>query len=93
MAHWQESLPLDLYEISYQALVDDLEGQTRALIEHMGLDWDERCLRFYDTKRSIQTASNWQVRQPLYRRSRERWKCYEAYLGELFDALDTRDGS
>ena len=92
MTHWRKSLPMEIYEISYEELVDDLEHQTRGLLEHMGLDWDERCLQFYDTRRAIQTASNWQVRQPLYRRSRGRWKCYEAYLGELFDALETCEG-
>jgi DNA polymerase III delta subunit len=47
------------------------------------LDWDERCLAFHQTKRAVRTASNWQVRQPMYKTARKRWKNYEKNLVQL----------
>jgi hypothetical protein len=36
----------------------------------------------------VETASQWQVRQPIYRQSLERWRYYEKHLGPLKEALD-----
>lgn len=88
MDYWSEHLSLDMFEVVYEELVNDQEAQTQAIIDFMGVPWDERCLQFYTTQRSVQTLSNWQVRQPLYNRSIERWQRYRAYLGELFDGLE-----
>jgi hypothetical protein len=58
------------------------------LIEFVGLKWDDRVLRFYETKRSVVTASYDQVRQKIYTKSAARWKNYEQHIGPLVDALD-----
>ena len=71
----------------YEELVSDLEKGARALIKYVGLEWDERCLQFHLTKRSVQTASHWQVRQPIYQRSAARWRRYEKHLSVFFDEL------
>ena len=52
---------------SYEALLDDPEGQTRQLLEFCGLDFEEACLRFYEAPRTVRTASASQVRQPISR--------------------------
>ena len=83
MAHWRQVLPLSWHEVSYEALVEDTEAQTRELIAAVGLGWDPACLRFYDTERPVHTASNWQVRRPVYPRSMGRWKHYAAHLSAL----------
>jgi Flp pilus assembly protein TadD len=88
MAHWRSALPLEMLELEYEDLVADQEAQTRRLLEYLGLTFDERCLRFHETRRAVHTASNWQVRQPLYDRSRERWRRYERHLGPLLHALE-----
>jgi len=80
MAHWREVLPLRIHELSYERLVADQEAESRALIAFLGLEWDTRCLAFHETRRAVQTASHWQVRQPLYARSAERWRRYERHL-------------
>lgn len=80
MAHWQALLPGRIFNFSYEALVDDQEGTTRALLEFCGLPWDERCLDFHANERTAMTASYNQVRQPLYRSSIDRWRHYEAEL-------------
>ena len=77
-------------EISYEDLIADQEGISRALVEYCGLDWDERCLRFYETQRYVSTASYDQVRQPLYSRSVGRWRHYDKHLEPLRRALAQR---
>jgi tetratricopeptide (TPR) repeat protein len=83
MSHWREVLPIRLYEVQYEELIEDQERISRELIDYLGLDWDERCLAFHQTKRVVRTASNWQVRQPMYKTARNRWKNYEKNLAQL----------
>jgi len=66
--HWRRVLPLRMLTIDYEALVADLECESRRLIEFLGLDWEAACLDFYKTERPVLTASAWQVRQPLFTR-------------------------
>jgi tetratricopeptide (TPR) repeat protein len=86
-AHWLSVLPLDMLVIRYEALVADLEGESRQLIEFLGLDWEPSCLEFHKTERPVFTASFWQVRQPLFTRSVGRWRHYERHLGPLLDVI------
>ena len=88
MDYWRSVLPAGaMLEVQYETLVADLEGQARRMIEYCGLEWDERCLRFYETERSVRTASFAQVHKPLYGNSIGRWRPYEAYLQPLLEAL------
>jgi tetratricopeptide (TPR) repeat protein len=88
MAHWRAVLSLDRFlEVNYEALVADQEASTRRLIAFCGLDWDDACLRPEANRRTVQTASVWQARQPVYRSSVERWRNYEPWLGELRELL------
>ena len=89
MAHWRSVLPAGaMLDVSYEEVVDNLEGQARRLIDYCGLPWDDRCLSFHQTSRPIETASNVQVRRPLYRSSVARWRRYEAYLQPLLAELE-----
>jgi hypothetical protein len=63
------------------------EAITRALVDHCKLPWNDACLDYAQTSRLVGSASNWQVRQPLYRSSLARWKNYERHLGELREGL------
>jgi tetratricopeptide (TPR) repeat protein len=87
IAHWLSVLPLRMLEVQYETLVAEREAQSRRLIEFLGLKWDSACLEFHRTKRPVLTASAWQVRQPMYRRSVGRWRHYEKHLGPLIEAL------
>jgi hypothetical protein len=80
-------VPLRMLEVQYETLVDDLEGQSRRLIDFLGVLWDPACLSFHENKRSVVTASRWQVRQPLYSSSVGRWRHYRGHLGPLSAAL------
>ncbi|MBV9249961.1 MAG: sulfotransferase [Acetobacteraceae bacterium] len=87
LRHWRAVLPLPMLELRYESLVADLEGETRRLLDFLGLPWDPSCLAFYQTERQIMTASLWQVRQPLYTSSVGRWRHYEKWLAPLLDGL------
>ncbi len=87
MNYWRQALPLRTLEMQYEDLVGDFEAESRRLIEFLGLQWDPACLEFHRTPATILTASDWQVRQPLYKRSVGRWRNYEKYLGPLFEVL------
>jgi len=69
-------------------MVTDQENQTRRLLEHCELPWEEGCLRFYETDRAVNTASSEQVRQPIYSRSINSWRRFEAHLGPLIEVLE-----
>lgn len=81
--HWSAVLPLRVLDLHYEALVADQEGESRRLIDFLGLDWNPVCLGFHKTERIVLTASQWQVRQPLYASSVGRWRCYRTYLEPL----------
>jgi tetratricopeptide (TPR) repeat protein len=86
--HWRAALPLRMLEVQYENLVSDLEGESRRLIDFLGLPWDPTCLAFHETDRPIMTASVWQVRQPLYASSVGRWRHYRRHLGPLLPGLE-----
>jgi tetratricopeptide (TPR) repeat protein len=88
MRHWRTVLPPDaMMQVQYEDLVDDLEGVCRRLLAFLGLDWDPRCLDFHRTPRLLVSASNADVRRPLYRHAVGRWRHYEKHIGELLDVL------
>lgn len=87
MQHWKSLLDIPILEVRYEELVGNQEAVSRQLIEFAGLEWDERVLRFYDSKRSVVTASYDQVRQKIYTRSTRRWKNYESHIEPLVKAL------
>jgi tetratricopeptide (TPR) repeat protein len=88
MTHWRSVLPAGaMLEVSYEAVVDDLEGQARRLIDYCGLPWDARCISFHKTSRPVKTSSAAQVRKPLYRTSLDRWRQYETGLAPCLQEL------
>jgi tetratricopeptide (TPR) repeat protein len=88
MAHWRESLPPERFtEVFYEDVVSDLEAQARRLFSFCGMEWNEACLAFHETRRQVRTISAGQVRRPLYRTSVGRWMPYAKHLGPLLAAL------
>ena len=87
MEHWVSVLPISIHEVSYENLVTDQETTTRAVIDYCGLEWDESCLNYHRNRRAVLTASDWQVHQPIYTGSVERWKRYRTHIGPLKEGL------
>ena len=86
MDFWEGWEPA-LIPLSYERMVADQDGETRRLIERLGLAWDDRVLAFHETDRDVLTASRLQVRQPIYSSSVEKWRRYETGLTPLIEAL------
>ncbi|HWA63238.1 MAG TPA: sulfotransferase [Caulobacteraceae bacterium] len=90
MRHWRSAIPAEaLLTVRYEDVVEDLEGQARRLVDHIGLQWSDRCLEFHRTERPVRTASATQVRQPIYHSSVGRSRKYGRLLAPLLDALGT----
>ncbi len=87
MAHWRDVLDIPILEVTYETMVAEPEPTTRRLLEFCGLDWDDRCLRFHERKRRVQTASYDQVTRPIYSSSVARYKAFDTYLDPLKTAL------
>ena len=87
MDHVDRVLPGRVHRVYYEHMVEDTEPQVRALLDHVGLDYEPGCLEFHRTRRAIRTASSEQVRQPIYRESTDEWQRYDPWLGPLRDAL------
>jgi tetratricopeptide (TPR) repeat protein len=89
MEHWHKVLPAGvMMDVQYEDVVADIETQARRIVAHVGLEWDEACLAFYENDRPIRTASATQVRQPIYNSSIGRWRAY----GDLLEPLTTALG-
>jgi hypothetical protein len=88
MAHWHSVLPQGrIFDVRYEDVVADLEGQARRIIAHCGLPWDDRCLAFHENERPVRTASVNQVRQPIYNSAVNRWRVYGQFLTPLLSEL------
>ncbi|VAX41677.1 hypothetical protein MNBD_PLANCTO03-964, partial [hydrothermal vent metagenome] len=87
MAHWRTALDVPMLEVVYEDVVAETETLARRIVEFVGLPWHDDCLRFYEAKRTIVTASVDQVRQPIYTSSVNRWKRYDRYLDPLRQSL------
>jgi tetratricopeptide (TPR) repeat protein len=87
MVHWKSLYGNDILDLDYDELVQSPEDIVRNLLEFCGLEWEEGCLDFNRPGRAVRTASVWQVREPLYKRSSGRWRNYAKQLEPLQAAL------
>ena len=90
MKYWRLELPNRIYDLDYEVLTEDQEEETRKLVDHLGLGWDNACMSPQKNRRGVDTASFAQVRKHVYRGSSERWKRFRPYLNGVFDHFDTK---
>ncbi len=86
MAHWHtiaDDLGVSILDVNYSGIVGDLDTNAKAIIDHVGLEWDDACLRFDRVQKAARTASNDQVRRPIYTSSLDRASNYERHLSPL----------
>ena len=88
MAHWQALYPARIMTLPYEMLVEDIEGQARALAGFCGLDWDPAMAHPEDNTGVVRTASFTQVRQGVHSRSVGRWRAHAEMLAPFIDGLD-----
>ncbi len=87
MDHWDRVLPGKVLRVQYEDVVADLEGQVRRMLDYLELPFEEACLSYHKTERSVRTPSSEQVRKPIYRSGLEPWRPFEPYLEPLIAAL------
>jgi tetratricopeptide (TPR) repeat protein len=87
MAHLDAAQPGKIHRVIHERLVDNPEDEIRALLAYCGLEWEDACLRFHETKRAVRTASSEQVRQPLSKSGIGQWKPFEQWLDPLRQGL------
>ncbi|OYU37077.1 tetratricopeptide repeat-containing sulfotransferase family protein [Novosphingobium sp. PASSN1] len=87
MDHWDAVLPGRVLRVQHEDVVDDLEGSVRRILDYCGLPFEDACIEFHKTKRSVRTPSSEQVRQPIFRDGLDQWKKFEPWLAPLREAL------
>ena len=88
MDHWKKVLPDDfICHMPYEEMIENTEKEAKRLTSFIGLDWDPNCLKFYDNKRNVKTASMMQVRKPIYKTSLARWRNFAKNLKPLYDVI------
>jgi tetratricopeptide (TPR) repeat protein len=91
MSHWSTIFRSEILDVEYEELVANQETVTRGIIEYLGLEWDDRCLKHYENRRAVHNLSSRQVRKPVYSSSVGRWKNYEKHLQPLIELLGLPD--
>jgi len=87
MDHWDKVLPNKILRVNNEDIIDDLEGQVTKMLEFLELPFEDSCITFYETDRSVRTASSEQVRKPINKSGMDRWKPYAKHLKPLLDGL------
>ena len=87
MVHWKSKLPKFIIDIKYEKIINNPEQQIRSLLKACNLNWNDKCLKFYNNKRAVKTASDTQVRKKIYKSSVDSWKNYEKYVKDFFQIL------
>nr|VFJ62841.1 MAG: Tetratricopeptide repeat-containing protein [Candidatus Kentron sp. DK] len=90
MHHWHQLFPSEILDIDYEAVVADVEGAARRMLDYIGVDWEPAVLAFDKLERPVKTASVWQVRQPIYRTSTARWMHYREHIAPLIAGANAR---
>lgn len=87
MLFWKKQFSDSIYDLNYEELTENQENETRNLIKFCDLEWEESCLTFHETNRSVRTISATQVRKKMYKGSSSAWKKYEKHLQPLIQEL------
>ena len=83
MDFWNKQYPEFIYEVKYENLIDNSEGQIKKLIKFCDLDWEKNCLKFYKNKNPIKTLSTAQARKPIYKSSKNSFENFAPFLTVL----------
>jgi hypothetical protein len=88
MNHWDRVLPGKILRVNNEDVINDLEGQVRRILNFIDIPFEDACVSFHETKRSVRTASSEQVRQPINKKGIGRWKPYASHLKPLLETID-----
>ena len=85
MKHWGNLFnEVNIHNIKYENLINSPEDEIKKILKFIDLDWENNCMNFHENKRAVFTASDIQVRKPIYQSSINSWTNYKKYLPEKF---------
>jgi len=87
MDHWDQVLPGRILRVNHEDVVADLEGQVERILSYCNLPFEQACIEFHKTQRSVRTPSSEQVRLPIYDTGLDAWRGFEPWLGPLKEML------
>jgi len=90
MEHWRNTIPDAFLDVDYETVIADQQGETRRILDYLGLEWEDNCLEFHRQRGAAATASAAQVRQPIYSTSVGLWRKYTRQLAPLAGKLRER---
>ena len=88
MQWWNRILPSEFMDVEYEHLVQNPEKSICNILAFLKLEWNDSCLQHTLNPHHINTASSWQVRQPIYKTSVGRWQNYDKHIGLLRKNLE-----
>ena len=88
LSHWDNVGGHAVKTVYYEDLVNNIEVQTKEILDFLELSWQPQCLDFHKNKQPTATASASQVRETLYSSSIDLWRNYEQQLQPLIKHLD-----
>lgn len=83
MDHWITLFPNRIHVVDYEDLVQDVQSQSRDLVQFAEEPWSDQCLEFHINPRQVTTSSVAQVRKPIYKSSVGRWRRFRRQLAPL----------
>ena len=87
MKYWKENFNFEIHDIYYEDLIGSSHFEIKKLLNFINLNWEDNCMNFYKNDRPIFTASDTQVRRPIYKTSLNSWELYKKFLPENFVKL------
>jgi Flp pilus assembly protein TadD len=86
--HYHRELELHEFVVRYETLIADQAGETRRLLEYLGLPFEKTCLQFHENRRRAPTPSYAQSNEKIHKRSISRYKHYEQHLRPYVTRLE-----
>ena len=74
-------------QVDYDNFVMDYVSGSKSIIKDIGLNWEDKILKFHENNRAVETNSLLQVRDQVYQNSSKNWKKYEKYLTPVMEIL------
>lgn len=90
MNTWHNLYDNFIIDISYEDLLGDPVLYINKILDHLGLTWEDNCLKFNESRRTVSTPSYEQVKQPLYKTSMHRWHNYSSHIDDLINSINNQ---
>jgi hypothetical protein len=88
MNFWNKLFPEKIYHLEYEKIINNPRDEIKNIIKFCDLKWEDNCLNFYNTKRSIKTLSVSEARRPIYKSSLSASSNFHSYLKNSFEKLE-----